>query len=353
MSTSTEGLTLLSDLASEQWGLLTSSQARQVGVTTQQLARLTHQGALDRLRHGVYRLAGAPADRRTELKAAWLSLAPELSVHERLSDPGVAVVSFQSAADLHALGDLEADTFNFSLAERKQTRDAQIRLHRRHLTPEEWTVIDGLPVTTVPVTVGDLAHAGVDGGHLAGVVRDAVLTQHADVDQIVTVLNPVAHRYGAQPGHGYQLLQQLLQQAGVPRSTRAVGQLLSGAPDQAAMEAAQQALATALRPSQALLEQALASLQPTKHSVQTAAAAALAPVTAKLQQMVAAAVAPVTSDLQRLLAQHLTSALSLPVDAPAISDQPVDPPDTVDHPIDPEAGTTPQAAGHSRHELPE
>ncbi|SOC53638.1 Transcriptional regulator, AbiEi antitoxin, Type IV TA system [Blastococcus aggregatus] len=314
-------LTLLSDLASSQWGLVTATQARQAGVTVQQLARLTSQGALERLRHGVYRLAGAPSDSRTELKAAWLSLAPNLSIDQRLAGSAVAVVSHRSAADLHQLGDLEADAFEFSLPGRKQTRDPQIRLHRRHLTPDQWTVVDGLPVTTVPITIGDLARSGVDGGHLAGVVRDAVTTKHTDVDQVVTVLAPFARRYGAGPGQGDQLLRQLLHQAGVPTNTRRVGELLDA--PRLNLTAVQQALADALRPSTtAALQDALAALDTT--SLSQAAAEALAPVAANLQQVAAAALAPVAENLQRTLAQQLTSSLT-PQRATRPKPRPADP----------------------------
>lgn len=306
--TALDELTHLSDLASAQWGLVTATQARQAGVTVQQLARLTSQGALERLRHGVYRLAGAPIDTRTDLKAAWLSLAPHLSIDERLADSAVAVVSHRSAADLHQLGDLEADAFEFSLPGRKQTRDPQITLHRRHLTQDQWTVVDGLPVTTVPITIGDLARSGVDGGHLAGVVRDAITTKHTDVDQVANVLAPFARRYGAGPGQGEQLLRRLLQQAGVPANTRRMGELLD--PARPNLTAVQQALADALRPSTtAALQQALAALDTT--SLRQATAEALAPVAANLQQVAAAALAPVAEDLQRALADQLTSSLAL------------------------------------------
>jgi|tagenome__1003787_1003787.scaffolds.fasta_scaffold20982834_4 hypothetical protein len=305
-----EELNLLSNVASAQWGLVTASQARQAGVTDQQLARLARQGALERLRHGIYRLAGAPADGRTELKAAWLSLAPHLSVDQRLDDPGVAVVSHRSAADLHELGDLEADAFEFTLGARKQPRDPQIVLHRRHLAPDQWTVVDGLPVTTVPVTIGDLARSGIDGGHLAGVVRDAITTKHVDVDQVVTVLDPSARRYGVAPGRGDEFLRRLLEQSGVPASTRRVGELLD-APRLLNSTSVQRALADALRPSTtAALNDAVAALSTTTTPLSQAAVDALAPVAANIQKAAAAALAPVAEDLQRSLAQQLTSHLA-------------------------------------------
>jgi hypothetical protein len=78
----------------------------------------------------------------------------------------------------------------------------------------------------VVATIGDLAAARLDGGHLAGVVRDAVTLRHVDPAEVAEALNPYAHAYGAPLGQGDVLLRRLLEQAGVPESTRAVGRLV-------------------------------------------------------------------------------------------------------------------------------
>lgn len=208
----------LSDVASGQWGLFTSAQAKAVGVTVQQLARLATDQVIQRLRHGVYRLAGVPEDPRTALRATWLALDPTRTAAQRSDDPA-GVVSHRSAAWLHGLGDLDADRLEFSVAERRQSRRRDTRFHVRKLDSEEWELVNGLPVTTVVSTVRDLARAGIDGGHLAGVVRDALLDAHVDFDALVAELRPYAHRYGAPLGDGEALVADLLEQAGVPTST--------------------------------------------------------------------------------------------------------------------------------------
>lgn len=226
MATGNEARRAVGNLAMSQWGLVTAGQARREGLSAQQLARLAAAGFLERLRHGVYRVAGAPSDPQDDLRAAWLALASGRTAQERVGEPDVDVVSHRSAAVLHQLGDLEADRLEFTTRTRKQTRDAQVLFHRGVLGAGQWTLLDGLPVTTVLVTIGDLAAARIDGGHLAGVVRDAVTTQHLDVDDVAATLNAHAHRYGAPLGQGTLLLQRMLQQVGVPRSTRAVSRLV-------------------------------------------------------------------------------------------------------------------------------
>ncbi|WP_432548639.1 type IV toxin-antitoxin system AbiEi family antitoxin domain-containing protein [Kineococcus sp. SYSU DK004] len=225
MPDSIEALGRLGDLAMDQWGLFTSSQARQEGLTPQQLARLTKTGALERLAHGIYRVVGAPIQPHDELRAAWLALAPKITVQQRLESGPTEVVSHRSAADLHDLGDLDADELEFTVKVRKQTRNPQVRFHKGEFDSLEWTIVDGLPVTSITRTIEDLAKARVDGGHLAGIVRDAITARHVDVDDIADALAPYAHYYGAPIGQGAALVQQLLKQAGVPRSTQVASRL--------------------------------------------------------------------------------------------------------------------------------
>lgn len=225
MAAGTEAIRAVGDLAMGQWGLVTTAQARAAGLSSQQIARLADAGVLERLRHGVYRVAGAPPHFHEDLRAAWLALSPAQDVVERLADADVEVVSHRSAAAVHGLGDLDADRLEFTTRTRKQTRDSQVRLHRRRQGAGDWTLVDGLPVTTVLTTIGDLAASRLDGGHLAGVVRDAVTTHQIDVDDVSTVLSPYAHHYEVPLGQGAVLLEQMLRQVGVPASIDVVGRL--------------------------------------------------------------------------------------------------------------------------------
>ncbi len=209
----------LADVAAEQWGLVTTAQARALGVSAQGVARLTNQGSLERMTHGVYRVSGAPPEPLDELRAAWLTLDPSRRAAERVRDiardAAPAVVSHRSAASLHGLGDLDADLHEFTTAGRKQSRRPDIRLHRGHLAAGEWTVVDGLPVTTVVRTVADLAAARVDGGHLASVARDALTVKQVSDQELSAALAPHAHRYGAPTGAGGALLARFIQESGV------------------------------------------------------------------------------------------------------------------------------------------
>ena len=215
---------VLADLAAEQWGLITTAQAGALGVSAQQVARMASTGILERLRHGVYRLAGNPPSSLDDVRAAWLGLDPAITAAERLTRSQPEVLSHRSAARLHGLGDLEADVIEFTVAGRKQSRSSDVRFHVDDgLQRSEWTLVDGLPVTTIETTIGQLAAERLDGGHLAGVVRDALVTHHLGIEAITAVLRPFAHHYGAPLGAGAEFLNLLLDQAGIPETTRRIG----------------------------------------------------------------------------------------------------------------------------------
>lgn len=216
----------LADIATSQWGLVTTAQARHAGLTHQQMTRMARSGILQRLKHGVYRLAGVPHDPLTELRAAWLALDPETTASDRLARPDpLGVVSHRSAARIHQLGDLDADFNEFTIAEPKRTRDPDTRLYRRVLDRADWATVDGLPTTTVAATIRDLAASATDGGHLAGVVRDAILHGKITYLDAATTLRPYAHDYGAPLGDGRTLTKTLLAQAGLTRTITAAAKV--------------------------------------------------------------------------------------------------------------------------------
>lgn len=219
MGSSVVALRALAGVTAYQWGMITTAQARQVGISAQTMAALAKQELLERVRHGVYRMAGAPSDPADGLRAAWLAMAPELAPDAQLTADAVAVVSHRSAADLHGLGDMNAFEFEFTVAGRRQSRDKGIVFHRGTLSLQEWMLVGGLPVTTPARTVVDLAREGIDGGHLAGVARDAITDKHVDPDELAEVLAPCAHRYGLPHQDGQGFVAYLLTVAGIPKAT--------------------------------------------------------------------------------------------------------------------------------------
>jgi hypothetical protein len=205
----------LSQLAEEQWGLVTRQQAERAGVPHSTFDRLAADGSiLERVAHGVYRLAGAPPPDHLELRAAWLQLAPDTPAWERTQDQGV--VSHRSAAALYGLGHLPADTHEFTLPTRRQTRRPDVRIHRRPLHSDECIQLRGLPATRPSRIASDLLADREDPEAVANVVADAIRDVYDYPATFAETLAPQAARFGLRRGDGLTMLRWLLELVGDP-----------------------------------------------------------------------------------------------------------------------------------------
>ncbi|GAB3935780.1 hypothetical protein GCM10029976_046540 [Kribbella albertanoniae] len=190
-----DALESLDLLGSGQWGLVTTSQAQEAGVSKMQLSRLAERGTLQRVRHGVYALPSADPGSLQGLRAAWLATGSR-----PVGNQPLAVVSGESAAAVHGLGDLLPSKYEFSSAARRQTTQADTRYRKRDLPDEDVTWVDGLPVTTVARTLKDLAAGGTDFDHLSVAVRDAVSMSDAASVDLVRAHEPAGSRSGSSDG---------------------------------------------------------------------------------------------------------------------------------------------------------
>ncbi|WP_432835230.1 type IV toxin-antitoxin system AbiEi family antitoxin domain-containing protein [Dactylosporangium sp. CA-092794] len=199
------------EVAEDQWGLVTRAQALAAGVPPATFARLVAAGALVRVAHGVYRIAGGSDPGHLDLRAAWLQLDPLAPAWQRVQADRVAVVSHRSAAELYDLGDLIADTHEFSVPVRTQTRRRDVRMYLRQVPPGDREVVGGLPVTRAHRIVADLLDGHEDGSAVATIAVQAVRRGLTTVDRIAAAVAPLARRYHA--GDGAALANQLLSDA--------------------------------------------------------------------------------------------------------------------------------------------
>ncbi|MFD4456995.1 type IV toxin-antitoxin system AbiEi family antitoxin domain-containing protein [Nocardia sp. NPDC058480] len=216
-------------LAAEQNGVVTSRQAHAVaGATSHQLKRMADSGQLERLHHGIYRVAHFQSDLHQPQRVAWLAIDPGLPAWERLDQdvPG-GVLSHATAARMHDLGDMDADTVELTAPRRIRLSLPDVIVHRGELTRDDWEIVDGVPVTTVARTIGDLAAVTVDAGHLGSVVRDAVAGDRISAAQAADALAPHAFSYGHQPFDGAGFRDALIDEAGIPASALALARIAS------------------------------------------------------------------------------------------------------------------------------
>lgn len=218
----TEGAVLssLEELGAMQWGLVTTGQAKQIGIERLWLSRLMDRGTIHRVRHGVYALPSATYGPHQELQAAWLATDRARTLEERVTDNNHVVVSHISASNLHGLGDLVATRHDFSSAQRRQTAQEDVHFYRRQLASDDVVLKDGLPVTSVPRTIADLAEIRVDFDQLAQVVKDALSQGLADFELLTSRLDFTARAYGY--GSGGEFMDALIAEAGLPAGVQSL-----------------------------------------------------------------------------------------------------------------------------------
>jgi predicted transcriptional regulator of viral defense system len=207
----------LTEMAEEQWGLVTRQQALGLGVARRTLDRLTAQeGVLQKVARGVYRLRGAPPPDHEALRAAWLQLAPDVPVWERVDAQGV--VSHRSAADIYGVGHLPEEHREFTVPARHQPRRPDVKTHRRKLTDTEWAVWHGLPVTRPARIASDLLYDSEDPGAVAHIITDSLRNVYERPTTVADALAPHAGKFGLRRHDGLALLQWMLDLVGDPES---------------------------------------------------------------------------------------------------------------------------------------
>lgn len=164
----------LGDIPAAQHGYFTRAQASAAEIPDFDLTRSVARGLIDRVGHGVYRVAGAGTDPLAELRIASLRLDPERTPRQRAADPRVWV-ALQSAARVHGFGVFAGGPHTFVTRDRIQPgKGVNVRRRTRGLGRDDWELKDGFAVTTVSRTVADLMNDRVDGGHIGRFISDAL-----------------------------------------------------------------------------------------------------------------------------------------------------------------------------------
>jgi predicted transcriptional regulator of viral defense system len=209
-----DALVTLGRVTAEQWGLVTAEQAEQAGVDAACLGELVQSGVLVAVGAHVFQLAGAPLPPQLDIKVAWLQLEPGTPAWRRLTNNS-GVISHSSACRLHGLGDLPVGMVEM-FAAGSRTVATGVRVHHEpRPAPAQITVVDGLPVTTAERTITDLLHAGLDGGHVGGVVADAARLGLVDLRSLAQQVGVFASAYGLPASSsGHDLISRLLADAG-------------------------------------------------------------------------------------------------------------------------------------------
>lgn len=152
----------LYQLAEQQAGYFTATQARDAGFSYSLLSYHTGTGRFNRVRPRVYRIVQFPSSPHEDLYVAWLQAGPQ------------AVISHDSALALYGLSDLLPHRIHVTLPRSASRRRSGLQLHTKRLEPDDVTRYEGLPVTTVLRTLNDVTAAGLADEQVQQAIQEAL-----------------------------------------------------------------------------------------------------------------------------------------------------------------------------------
>lgn len=149
-------------IAEQQAGYFTARQAATAGFSWERLSDYSKRKRFQRAARGIYRLCQFPASRFEDLFVAWLRCGRK------------SVISHESALAVYDLSDVVPAAAHVTVPRTASRRRKGLRLHTNRLRPREVVEREGLPVTSVPRTVSDVAKAGLSEDHVERAIREAL-----------------------------------------------------------------------------------------------------------------------------------------------------------------------------------
>lgn len=154
-------------LAEEHDGLLTSKEARALGIQDSVLVRLAQRGRLERMSRGVYRIAHYPTDRLAQYREAVLWAQANHHGPERIA------LSHETALLIYGISDLNPSRVHLTVpksARLRRERPEWITIHQADLAEKEVGQHEGIPVTTVSRSIMDV----LSTTHRTEIARQAI-----------------------------------------------------------------------------------------------------------------------------------------------------------------------------------
>ena len=156
-------------LAEDNDGLVTADQARAEGFTDSVLARLVQRGRILRIARGVYRVPYLSPGRFSQYREAVL-----WAKANRGPDP--IAVSHATALAVYGISDANPASIHLTVPRSARLRRRMpkgITVHYDALSPNDISMQEGLPVTTIERTIADLLQSGGRTDLLKQAISDA------------------------------------------------------------------------------------------------------------------------------------------------------------------------------------
>ena len=147
----------LYEIAEDQGGYFSLSQAESVGIQRNQIYRDVKRSKIERVYPGVYRLSLFPANQFEEIYAAVVSIGQE------------AVVGYETALYIYKLSDIIPSEIHIIVPRSSSRRRTHIRMHTNKLDEQDITNYEGFRITTVARTLVDVlaTHVSLEQVQLA------------------------------------------------------------------------------------------------------------------------------------------------------------------------------------------
>ncbi len=142
-------------IAEPQAGYFTTAQAKEEGISRQELYYLRQGGDLLHVAYGIQRLARFPASSHEDIVIACLWAG------------GDAVASHESALVVFGIGEAMPATIHITVPRVFRGRQGGVKVHHADLAPYERKYRDGVPVTTPLRTIADVATLDPSGAKAA------------------------------------------------------------------------------------------------------------------------------------------------------------------------------------------
>jgi predicted transcriptional regulator of viral defense system len=168
----------LLSLAEENDGLVAADHARRAGFTDSVLARLVQRGRIERISRGVYRVPYLTPGRFAQYREAVLWVKANRG-------PERVAISHATALAAYEISDANPHLIHLTVpktARLRRQKPKGVVVHREDLRPEDVTIHEGMPITTIARTIADLLNSGgridvirqaISGARREGFIRDS------------------------------------------------------------------------------------------------------------------------------------------------------------------------------------
>jgi predicted transcriptional regulator of viral defense system len=130
-------------IAASQYGFVTTQDARELGFSAVELAKLASREKLERISQGLYRFPELPQTERDDYMRAVLATgAPD------------AILSHDTALLVHDLCDINPEIIHVNVGKHRVRRTISgVQLHSDPISPRERSWWEGIPVVTVRTAI--------------------------------------------------------------------------------------------------------------------------------------------------------------------------------------------------------